>query len=58
MPVILEPQDWDVWLNPDEHDPKTLQPLLRPYAGALTASPVSILVNNPWHDGPELIKPL
>jgi putative SOS response-associated peptidase YedK len=58
MPVILETQDWDVWLDPDEHDLKTLQPLLRPYAGVLAGYPVSTLVNNPRQDSPELIQPL
>jgi putative SOS response-associated peptidase YedK len=58
MPVILEPKDWNVWLDPNQHDPKQVQSLLRPYGGTLTAYPVSTLVNRPHYDGPELIKPL
>ena len=31
MPVILQPQDERVWLDPKEHDPQKVLPLLRPY---------------------------
>jgi putative SOS response-associated peptidase YedK len=58
MPVILGPEGWDVWLDPDEHDPNHLQPLLHPYAGTLSAYPVSAAVNNPRNEGPELVQPL
>jgi len=58
MPVILGPEGWDVWLDPDEHDPNQLQPLLHPYAGTLSAYPVSAAVNNPRNEGPELVQPL
>ena len=30
MPVILCPEDYDAWLDPDLEDPKVLQPLLKP----------------------------
>ncbi len=59
MPVILEPGDFDLWLNPDEHDPKRLDPLLRPApADGLTAYPVSPLVNRPTSDTPECVERL
>jgi putative SOS response-associated peptidase YedK len=59
MPVILDKQDYDLWLDPAIQDPETLQPLLRPYpAEAMTAYPVSTLVNNPRNDIPECITPL
>jgi hypothetical protein len=31
MPVILDPADYDVWLDPDVRDTKQLEPLLVPY---------------------------
>ena len=42
MPVILEPEAEEVWLNPDVTDPKVLTPLLHPYeVKALSFYPVS-----------------
>jgi putative SOS response-associated peptidase YedK len=59
MPVILNPQDYDLWLNPEVQDPEALQKLLRPYASSeMTAYPVSTLVNNPRHNSSECIKPI
>ena len=53
-PVILEPDWFDMWLDPAT-DPKMLGPMLAPYDGALTIEPVSKAVNNPWNDYPELL---
>jgi putative SOS response-associated peptidase YedK len=59
MPVILEPKDYDLWLNSQVQTPQTLEELLRPYpAPAMTAYPVSTLVNNSRHNSPECIIPL
>ncbi|MEH2322445.1 MAG: SOS response-associated peptidase [Nostoc sp.] len=59
MPVILEPKDYDLWLDSQVQTPQTLQQLLRPYpAPAMTAYPVSTLVNNSRHNSPECIIPL
>ena len=59
MPVILEPEDYDLWLNPEVQTTETLQPLLRPYpASVMTAYPVSTLVNNSRHNSPECIIPI
>jgi putative SOS response-associated peptidase YedK len=59
MPVILEPQDYDLWLDSQVQTPQTLQQLLRPYpASAMTAYPVSTLVNNSRHNSLECIIPL
>jgi putative SOS response-associated peptidase YedK len=57
MPVILDGPDRDLWLDPDA-DPAALQPLLRPYAGALALHPVSTRVNSPRNDGADLIEPV
>ncbi|MDF5710255.1 MAG: SOS response-associated peptidase [Nostoc sp. S4] len=57
MPVILEPQDYELWLDSQQQTPQTLQQLLRPYpAPAMTAYPVSTLVNNSRHNSPECIR--
>ncbi|WP_392532425.1 SOS response-associated peptidase [Nostoc sp. C117] len=59
MPVILEPQDYDLWLDSQVQTPETLQQLLHPYpAPAMAAYPVSTLVNNSRHNSPECIMPL
>ena len=59
MPVILEPKDYDLWLDSQVQTPQTLQQLLRPYpAPAMIAYPVSTLVNNSRHNSPECIIPL
>jgi putative SOS response-associated peptidase YedK len=59
MPVILDPQDWDLWLDPTMHEPERLQSLLRPYpAEKMIAFPVGQTVNNPANDHEECIAPL
>jgi len=59
MPVILSPEDYDLWLDRDIDDPEVLRPLLRPSpAGELRAYPVSTYVNNPRNEGPDCIAPL
>ena len=58
MPVILDPADWDTWLDPGT-DLDTLQRLLVPAPAAdLEAYPVSTRVNNVRNDSPELLDPL
>jgi putative SOS response-associated peptidase YedK len=58
MPVILEAKDYDLWLDPAVHDPEVLRPVLRPYPSeAMTAYPVSALVNNPRNDKPQCVEP-
>ena len=55
MPVILSPNDYDRWLDPGVTDPADVEDLLRPYAGAMHARPVSSAVNNAHNDGPGLV---
>jgi putative SOS response-associated peptidase YedK len=58
MPVILDPGDYDLWLDPGVQDAKRLEPLLVPYTGeAIAAYPVSRLVNNPKADEARCIEP-
>jgi putative SOS response-associated peptidase YedK len=57
MPVILHPQDYDLWLDPGGQKPELLQPLLSAYpSDRMTAYPVRTLVNKATHDSPELIE--
>ena len=59
MPVILDPKDYEQWLDPYIRQAELLQPLLCPYPDdALTAYPVSLHVNDPSHDDAACIEPL
>ena len=56
MPVILEPADWDRWLDPAVDDPAEMQGLLRPAADTrLTMYPVSPRVNGTQYDDESLV---
>jgi putative SOS response-associated peptidase YedK len=56
MPVILQPKDYDLWLDPNVQNSDLLQPLLRPYsAEEMTTYPVSTKVNKPTNDTAECI---
>jgi putative SOS response-associated peptidase YedK len=59
MPVILHPRDYAKWLNPAPQTPENLQPLIKPFpADAMTAYPVSTLVNKATNDSPEMVVPV
>lgn len=58
MPVILERDDWDIWLNPDGGDVTELQALLRPASDdVLVWHPVNPAVGNSRNNGRQLIEP-
>lgn len=58
MPVILPPDQYQIWLSPGEMSPTHLDPLLRPYdTSTMEAFTVSKLVNNPKYDSPECVQP-
>jgi putative SOS response-associated peptidase YedK len=58
MPVILAPEAYPSWLDPEVEDPRRLAPLLVPYPSEeMEAYPVSSLVNDPAHDWPRCIEP-
>lgn len=57
MPVILTPDQFETWLDPQNQDVETLRAMLLPYQGAdLETYPVSRQVNNPRHDTSELLE--
>ncbi len=56
MPVILDPDDHEAWLNPELKNPKDLLSLLKPNPGKeLLLTPVSTFVNNPRNDDPRCL---
>ncbi len=56
MPVILNPDEFDLWLDPEFEGKEHLQSLLKPYDdNLLTMYPVSRTVNSPKNDSPECI---
>jgi putative SOS response-associated peptidase YedK len=59
MPVILPPESYDLWLDPQIEDRQSLDPLLQPFPSLrMEAYPVSRWVNNPANDDPRCIEPL
>ncbi|MEZ5372123.1 MAG: SOS response-associated peptidase [Microthrixaceae bacterium] len=57
MPVMLAPEHWDAWLDPDNADIDTLGQLLVPAPPRLiTHHPVSTEVNNARNQGAHLIE--
>ena len=59
MPVIIPPEDYDLWLDPSLQDGRHVQHLLRPYESeAMQLYPVSKTVNNPRNETPACIESL
>jgi putative SOS response-associated peptidase YedK len=59
MPVILAPEDWDTWLDPENSDTEELAKLLVPAPEEmLTLWPVDPAVGNVRNNRPELQEPL
>lgn len=57
MPVILPPEAWERWLDPEYRAPEALQALLGPFPAAeMEAHPVSRLVNDPANDSPACLE--
>jgi putative SOS response-associated peptidase YedK len=54
MPVILRPEDYDLWLDPAVSNPAKVADLLKPFDARLMKKyPVSSAVNRVANDGPE-----
>ena len=59
MPVIIDPTDYDRWLDHHDEDTVRVVDLLRPYpADAMIATPVSTYVNKPQNEGPRCVAPI
>lgn len=59
MPVILEPEDFECWLDPEFQQPDRLRQRLQPAAaGVLELFPVSSYVNKAGNEGEQCIAPV
>jgi putative SOS response-associated peptidase YedK len=59
MPVILDSQTYNLWLDPSFDKIDSLQAFLNPYpADRMKVYPVSSLVNSPKNDRPECKQPI
>jgi putative SOS response-associated peptidase YedK len=58
MPVILKPDDYTVWLDPEVKTPERLQSMLKPYPpDEMVGRSVSSTVNKADHEGPDCVEP-
>ncbi len=59
MPVIIAPEHYGLWLDPQVQNGPNLAALLRPLpSNGMIAYPVSTLVNNPKNEREECIQPV
>jgi putative SOS response-associated peptidase YedK len=57
MPVILSPNDYAAWLDPENKDPESLRYLYEPYpSDEMTDLMVNPIVNEAGNEGPECIE--
>lgn len=58
MPVILDPADYDLWLDPGMKDAKGVADLLKPFdANVMRTYPVSSRINHASNDDEECARP-
>jgi putative SOS response-associated peptidase YedK len=58
MPVILPPENYGVWLDPDFDEKEALTALLVPYPSKeMEAYEVSRRVNRPSNNDPSVVEP-
>jgi putative SOS response-associated peptidase YedK len=58
MPLVLERDAWDPWLDPSPTNVDALSPLLEPRTPTLVCYPVSVYVNDPRHEDPQCLAPV
>jgi putative SOS response-associated peptidase YedK len=57
MPVILHPEDYELWLDEDVRKRELLKDLMQPYpAEEMMSYPVSMAINSPHNQGATLIE--
>lgn len=56
MPLVVERETWDTWLDPSLTDIAAIDAMLEPRTPALAAYPVSPRVNNPRNDDPACLE--
>jgi putative SOS response-associated peptidase YedK len=58
MPVILEPEDYVRWLDPQRRRPEDVSALLRPFsAERMIGYPMGRFVNDPRNDDSRCVEP-
>jgi len=59
MPVILDPESYDLWLDPGMTDVQVVSELLKPYdARSMRSYPVSSRVNHVGNDDEDCSRPV
>ena len=58
MPLILNPEHHETWLDASSLDLDTAAEMLRPNTNTMRLSPVSRFVNSPNNDSPQCIAPI
>jgi putative SOS response-associated peptidase YedK len=59
MPVIVPPDKYDLWLDPDVTDFEAIRNILKPYdAAQMRRYPVSTKLNNSQNEGAESAMPV
>ncbi len=59
MPVILDPDSYDIWLDPGMRDVSTASELLKPYdAQFMRSYPISTRINHVANDDEECSAPV
>lgn len=59
MPVIVDPDHYDLWLDPGMHNVETISELLKPFDARLMRSyPVSTRINHVANDDEECSRPI
>lgn len=59
MPVVLDPDRWEGWLDPSLTDAAAVMGLVeQPAAGRFVCVPVGTMVGDARNNGPELVRPL
>jgi putative SOS response-associated peptidase YedK len=59
MPAILNPEDYDLWLDPGMRDAKTVADLLKPFdARQMDYYPISTRINQAANDDKECSRPI
>lgn len=57
MPVILDENQLDEWMDPENKDVESLKRFIRPYAGPLNTHKLEPIVNSVKNQGPECLTP-
>jgi putative SOS response-associated peptidase YedK len=58
MPVIVDPKDYGLWMDPEVRDARAVDGVLRPFpSDRMEAYPVSERVNDPRNDDAGCVKP-